>query len=425
MAKSPRTSAEELKARANAIGWACSVSIEQDEGDDYVEARLEVPNGRSTRRVLLFDDEITAVVAEPFEEVRFLGNYSAIVRTVTGDIEASLTSGATIGFGNSIPPIWRLPGVEVLDSGQTPENADSDEVRSRPKNWRLIVQDSGAREIELSPGSPLMKAFLGERTTIKLRGFSSSTQDEAIAVLETVAPSYFFDLDARYGIHVSLAARRRPTRRAAVKALESRPEFPRNAYLDAPLTLYQYGRASAGLPLLQYLAFYQALEFFFPMFTREDAAKRLRTELNSPRFDASSDEAVARLIALIGSAVSGQVGEREQIRATVRACIDPDTLRDFVLSSDDYKKHFCAKDQPIKGAPVLQTGQSAPDIRDQVADRVYAIRCRIVHTKQDGGGSGIDLLLPTSSEANALPIDVELVRMLAQRALIARARPLA
>jgi hypothetical protein len=185
--------------------------------------------------------------------------------------------------------------------------------------------------------------------------------------------------------------------------------------------LYKYGRASGGLPLLQYLAFYQSIEYFFPMFAGEEISKRLRAELVNPRFDPFNDESLSRIFSLATAATGIPLKERDQLRTTVRACVDAEALSEFIESSEVYTQHFCDKKQAIKGVLPLQLKSTQADLRDQVADRIYAIRCRIVHTKHDGGPSGVDLLLPASKEANSLPADVDLVRFLAQRALITRA----
>jgi hypothetical protein len=53
-----------------------------------------------------------------------------------------------------------------------------------------------------------------------------------------------------------------------------------------------------------------------------------------------------------------------------------------------------------------------------VADRVYEIRCKIVHTKTDARDATFELLLPFSAEAEQLSHDIELVQYLANRVLI-------
>jgi hypothetical protein len=202
---------------------------------------------------------------------------------------------------------------------------------------------------------------------------------------------------------------------------EHPPKFPRNQYAGQALELYQYGRFAAGLPLLEYLAYYQSLEYFFPFFAREQTVNSVRSQLLHPAFDAEDDGALGRLINLAAPAGRGGMAEREQLRATVRACISEAVLREFMESDVSYTQHFCDKKQAVKGVGTIQLSQTQTDLRDQVADRIYAIRCRIVHAKQDGGAANVDVLLPASAEADSLQVDIELVRMVAQHALVARA----
>jgi hypothetical protein len=66
----------------------------------------------------------------------------------------------------------------------------------------------------------------------------------------------------------------------------------------------------------------------------------------------------------------------------------------------------------------------ANDLRGDVADRIYDIRCKIVHTKNDARGGEVELLLPYSADAQELSIDIELVQHIAQSVLIAGSTPL-
>jgi len=61
----------------------------------------------------------------------------------------------------------------------------------------------------------------------------------------------------------------------------------------------------------------------------------------------------------------------------------------------------------------------------QASQRVYEIRCKIVHTKGSESGSAAEVILPFSNEAKKLSHDIDLVKFLARKVLIATARPLA
>lgn len=198
------------------------------------------------------------------------------------------------------------------------------------------------------------------------------------------------------------------------------PEFPKNRYSNAALALYNYGRSATGLPLLQFLAYYQVLEFFFPVFTRDELIRRLRAKLKDPRFDPGDDVQLGAILTVASTAGRGAPSEREQLRATIRATVDAATLEEFLRSDAQFLDHFSDKNA-IRGVAKISVDKNPADLRDQVADRIYDIRCRVVHTKQDGGDSTTELLLPSSPEVNALGPDILLARLIAQHALIAAA----
>ena len=61
---------------------------------------------------------------------------------------------------------------------------------------------------------------------------------------------------------------------------------------------------------------------------------------------------------------------------------------------------------------------------EQTSERVYDIRCKVVHTKNSDGREREEMILPFTKEADLLLDDVELVRFLARRVLIASSVPL-
>lgn len=417
-----------LIARANQHGIENQLVIyegEDFEPDDPGYVRIYLPNGRGQRALLATPARAVRLLAANFENFIFLGDHEAFVDKASGQIEAQLSP--VSNSLNSRTALWGLPGVELLDDEVHEADDSADDIdpspARRPDKWRLRVEKEG-RSIEISPSSDAAKSLwntASTRVTIKLIGFTTTTHDQAVEVLEKYGNALLFELDVLYGVAANIQRRRIPVRRTPQERAARPPSFPENQYAQEALALYQYARTASGLPLLEYLAYYQSLEYFFPVFAREQTVRSLRTALLNPRFDPTDDGAVNRLINLSAPAVRAGVAEREQLRATVRACIEAEDLREWVKSSDAHIEHFCSKKQAIKGVAPIRIEGDQSDLRDQAADRIYAIRCRVVHTKQDGGGPGDELLLPSSAETESLRLDVELVRLVAQRALFARA----
>jgi hypothetical protein len=126
------------------------------------------------------------------------------------------------------------------------------------------------------------------RATLKIENARVGNHDQALQLLETVANSVFFELDLRYNVALSLykippyiRLRRtqpdgqRPTSARPVSEISSEiPHVPRNSYPAKPLALYWYARSAVNMPLLQYLASYQVLEYHFPIYYERETLDR-------------------------------------------------------------------------------------------------------------------------------------------------------
>jgi len=176
------------------------------------------------------------------------------------------------------------------------------------------------------------------------------------------------------------------------------------------------------MPLLQYLASYQVLEYYFSTYYQREIMDRMKQELLDPRFSPQNDSHLSRLLMLATSQGKGFGSEREQLRATVGACVSVSSLEEYL--KEPARHEFFFGKQLIKDVTRLDLKSTTPDLRDQVSDRIYDIRCRIVHAKSDRGDRYPELLLPFSEEAEALTFDIALIQYLAQRILIHRAEPL-
>ena len=171
------------------------------------------------------------------------------------------------------------------------------------------------------------------------------------------------------------------------------------------------------MPLLQFLAFYQVIEFYFPTYSRAEATRKLKSILKDPTFRGDRDADIAKLLSSIQVTRSGAYGdERSQLRATLLECTDSDGLREFLESDPTRRDFYMAKG---KGSyhKIPLTSQTA-DLRGDIAERMYDIRCKIVHTKNDVADAEGEILLPFSTEAEQLFFDIELAQHLAQATLI-------
>lgn len=242
---------------------------------------------------------------------------------------------------------------------------------------------------------------------------------------ERYSNALFFQLDIQ--ANAALSLNRRLRRRIGAIRLRRRAditlEYPRYEYDTAPMSLYWYARGAAGLPLLQFLAYYQVVEYFFPLYSRAEAQRRIRSILKDPSFRVDRESDIGRIVSCIReSRASGFFDERTQLRATINEVTNADEIRSM-LSRQELRE-FYEKDYKKVVATKLPIGNVSADLRNEVAERLYNIRCKIVHTKSDGGEGEVELLLPESPEEQHLGADIELMAFVARACLIASGSPI-
>jgi hypothetical protein len=69
----------------------------------------------------------------------------------------------------------------------------------------------------------------------------------------------------------------------------------------------------------------------------------------------------------------------------------------------------------ITGVRVIVTGDSQPSLTRQIAERIYDLRCRIVHSKESH--TDAEPLHPFGPEAKRLRHDMNLIRFVAHHVL--------
>jgi len=399
-----------------------------------------IPNGRYTRWIDIGKSRARVIQSIGITPVVALGDYEAILYKDNYEIEAklgSLTPRAPVRYER----LSRLPGVIV--NMDKPSDSDADEIVEASDSWTLPFVNDTDQEWSASIGirSDRFRIYCGgpylrvNNITLKIVNPKVSRHDEALQLLEKVANAILFELDLCYGLAFRLArfgavertlvggaSQARSHRLPASREIsEEPPRLPRNSYPAKPLSLYWYARSAIGMPLLEYLAAYQILEYYFSTYFQRETLDRIKQELLDPRFSPQRDADLVRLLNLATPQGKSFGGEREQLKATIRACVSAAGLEDYL--KEPARQEFFSGKQAVKDVARIDLRNSAADIRDQVADRVYDIRCRIVHTKSGIGDRYPELLLPFSDEAASLAFDIQLIQYLAQRILIHRAQP--
>ncbi len=258
--------------------------------------------GKVKRKILVRNEQSAkALLSLPFEKIRGISSYRAFWSPEDGFIEAILDSGRL----TSLPPFLTLRRLQkafqssttIIEEPQEIEDDSQTEIDSADSRITINSDDERFQGTRLSIGLATQtisvletlrlrgRLRLGERDrlsrpmTIRIEGVSLSFHDQAVNILEKIANSFLFQVDLLIGLPMYLAIeedREIRVRRASAGREETRLTFPKYQYDSKAMSLYWYASTARGIPLLQYLAYYQVIEFYFPIFAEKEAHEQIK-----------------------------------------------------------------------------------------------------------------------------------------------------
>jgi hypothetical protein len=390
---------------------------------------IQIPCGRNSRRVMVGENGVQEFCESQALSYRRIEGFDAIWSEAHSRIECRMRA----AMSSVRSTVQRLS--EQLDSKthtvlfEQTASDDSEAEDERPRREFLsftLPPPEGVQAVSIGKLSKELRLLCGppQNTYSLTIEVPVTSHDEAKSKLERIGNAVLFNLDLTHQTRIFLQPER--TRRQVMSPpdqVSQKINGPRLEYDGAALSLYWYAQTAFQMPLLRFLAFYQILEFYFPVFVEKEARNQLRTILRDPRFDPNRDSDVAHLVSQLRESLGdqGRVEERKQLVTTIKGCVSEIELSDFLKEDNARSTYFASKECTALSKTKLVLERADKDLRNDVAIRIYDIRCRIVHTK--GEGEQERLLLPFSADLNDLYFDIDLLEFLAVRSILSNARP--
>ncbi|MFE2239295.1 hypothetical protein ACFXCU_07365 [Streptomyces virginiae] len=247
--------------------------------------------------------------------------------------------------------------------------------------------------------------------TLKVLISSPSSFEASMNSAQAAADSLLFEFDVKHDLPISLLPREqvrtqgRPRRSSRKTAIS----FPSTHISREVAALFAFAAEASDNPPFAFFSYYQVLEYYMPLTSRRDALRRIRREMRDFSFDIANDGSVLRVLHAAERAKG--LSEEDALKVLVSDCVREDKLKDFFQTAET-GQHF-SRNGPILGVPAVNLKATNESLAVQTAKRVYALRNRIVHAKDDPKYAETPQLLPRSTEANSLGPDVLLARFLA------------
>ncbi len=266
------------------------------------------------------------------------------------------------------------------------------------------------------------------RITLKINNVLLKTEDEARELLEKISNSLLYQIDVRYDLSITLSPRRisRRERRLGIPRRIQKENGQTTLSLDyeydkIPMALYWFAQNSTSSPIFMYFALYQVLEYYFPIYSTIEIKSQVQNLIKDPRFNINSDEDMVRLLHIMSSNDSTVFGdEREQLDNVLRHIITSEDVINYIEERNYLKSYYTEKISNKLSDKKLRLTDNIAILSD-LSSRIYDIRCRIVHNKASETSKKI---LPVTKEAEYLRYETELLKFVAQKAIIANSKPM-
>lgn len=383
-----------------------------------------IQKGTSKHNILLFDvEDAGRLLDSDFEKYVFVEGYrEAICCYEEGYVEAVVDSiGAVV---SKVLILGRLTGRYAAEMAKRMKAGIDD---------GLELDKGGDTGVRVSIGNP-SKTLLGmliylekeKALSVRVEGLQITKNTEAAEQLGRVTNSLFFELRRKRNVNLFVSRHHEvetslwTTKSRMKRKGESAVGFPKFEYDRQPIELYWHAVSAYKMPLLQYLAYYQIIEYYFTKYSMLGAKKEISNCLKDPEFNADDDNDIVKIVTCVLGKLGRFVSENDLLRDTIRQCVSEEEVVSEV-SSEPLRDYF-KKEYKIVSQFKVSKDNKEKDIREQLADRIYDIRCRIVHTKEDDKRGRI---MPfTKEEVLLRGFDLPLIETLVNKVLIANSKKL-
>ncbi|SMF78862.1 hypothetical protein SAMN05661091_1622 [Paenibacillus uliginis N3/975] len=426
-------------------GWKYEEVFDEEKGIKRIE--FYVPKEREHEKLSITGNNsyLGRFINSEFFSYRYIKGFEGIWSHMQGKVECELTFNTLHQFAGlkALEQFIKVrDGETVLDQEECSDEIEDGDIRLEQEtnsSRKIVFRDNNivvsigkcSLEFALFASRKSMifdvERFMNRVFTLQIEGISIDSHDKAFNYLLKVSNSLFFQLNELFNYPMILNSER-PNRRD-----RSRNSLPDKLSIDVPvlkyeydnepMSIYLYGKNSSDLPLFQYLSIYQSIEYYFPVYSNLDAKQKIKRLLKDPNFDPNNDSHITKLVSSIKVTRSGEViDERGQFKATVKGCLEENDLRDFIYS-DIGRKEYYEKNLGKKLSPCqINVKTKSNDIINEICERLYDIRNRIVHKKVTGQEG--DIILPYSSEVQHIKYDIQLLEYIARNVLIDNSRAL-
>lgn len=255
--------------------------------------------------------------------------------------------------------------------------------------------------------------------TIKVNNLGASSIEGALKKSAPIIDNCLFELSYLKDITLSLEEEL-PRRLPRIKPFQfgarfegSELPFPRVGYNADILRFYQRGMSTDD-PVIQFLSFYQVVEYFFVRISDEQLYSKLSQKINDPKFTT----APTNLDRIIQDTITHkrETDETEMLKFVLNRFVDENELIEFLRA---YESHLgdnsYSKKKTIFGESI-EVKFETNHVIGNLAKRIKVIRNALVHSSDRYERQ--QRYIPSTSSEKVIRNEIPLMKYLAEKVII-------
>jgi hypothetical protein len=286
--------------------------------------------------------------------------------------------------------------------------------------YPVLLRSSRFRKSEEQPSSLDVRSAISKPTVIKIYNIPEETTSNSLKYSIDLIESCLFELAYLSQITCKIMDEwpsKKILNKKQVENLESTKvinhNLPRGRFNSDLIKYYQLG-TSNDIPILQFLVYYQILEYFFIKISEGELHSKIASRLNDPRFK-SDEKNLGKLIQDIVD-YKRVTDETEMLKQVIKKYVSPSELIDFIQS---YEKEIGDKvyskahsrfghEQKV----TLEEGH----VIGNVAIIIKTVRNALVHSSDHHERQ--ERFIPFSKSTEIVIREIPLVKFLAEKVII-------
>jgi len=271
-----------------------------------------------------------------------------------------------------------------------------------------------------------IRNYMYSPITLRVHNLGAPSVEIAIRKSSPIIEGCLFELSYLKGISLALSEewpRRQPRVRPfryQDRIRENVLPLPKAMFNSDIVRFYQRG-VSTRDPVIQFLSYYQVLEYFFLSVSDERLYETLSHRITDPRFSPKP----SFLDRIIQDVLNHRriTNETEMLKLVLQKYVEPDDLIAFIRAYEEHLgERFYTKRKRLFGQDVPEIRFEQAHLYGNIAKRIKAIRNAIVHSSDRYERK--ERFVPLTSQSEAIiSREIPLMKFLAERVIISTATP--